>query len=134
MIGTNTNSPPAVLGVKSIAANDDEIKVFSPCNAAEFRMDICRYAPVGRFYICYYNPLLKEWYRLYDVPAQRHMIFEKAYISPKQCDALWSKIEAMNYMRDQTQDLVNRHANAGACIKTKRPHNHSNILPFPARP
>lgn len=134
MIKTHKNPALAILGVTSIAANDDEMKVFSPSTVEALRLDIFRCAPTGRFHICYYEPFVRKWYRLYDVPAQRHMVFDRPFVNPDKCELIWSKIQAMNEMRDRTQAVADRHPQAEAFRQSNRPHTDSKIIPFLERP
>ena len=133
-IKTHKNHPLVILGVTSIAANDDEMKVFSPNTVVALRLDIFRCAPTGRFHICYYQPFLRKWYRLYDVRAQRHMVFDWPFVNPDTCDVIWSKIQAMNKMRDRIQAVADRHPRAAAWRQSNRPFTDNKVLPFLARP
>lgn len=119
-----------ILGLTTIAANDSEITIITPKSADDLRMSIFKHAPRGPFYVCYYHPMVKKWYRIYNTDTRDYHAFNSAFIGLTETEALWSKVTAMNNMRDRTRKIATAHGMSPYNPYEKPGQIVTNVIPF----
>jgi len=84
------------LGVTSIAANNDIIKLFKARSADELRRAVAQMKTSGWFYIVYNQPIPDKWYAIRDPENKHDVVFKSTFISAEIADQIWSRICTMN--------------------------------------
>jgi len=84
-----------LIGITTVAANDDVMMTFSPTSYEDFRTKVFEHAPEAWFHICCYHPIAGKWYIIRNADNNTRMICKRAFIDKDTGDNAWSKINTM---------------------------------------
>ena len=105
------------LGVTSIAANNDIIKLFKARSADELRRAVAQMKISGWFYIVYNQPIPDKWYAIRDPKNKYDVVFKSKFISEEVAEQVWSKICTMNTIENREAKALSMSNNPIEAVK-----------------